>query len=171
MPTTEQLIHALLQPTTSAAYIAVTGDCHVGKTTWLKHFFFAMQNAGLTVNGFVEEAIFEHDMRIGYNFRDLLTNETVPVARRTSGDKPYIFYEDAWHFVASCLRRPADEPICIVDELGRLEAQGGGIMPYLMPFLSERKHHLIASVRQSVLPEIEAQIGPFNTIITLPPLT
>ena len=171
MPTTEQLIHALSQPTTNAFYLAVTGDCHVGKTTWLKRFIFAIQNAGLTADGFVEEAIFEDDKRIGYDFRDLLTNATVPVARKAFGDIHYTFYEDAWHFAATRLRRSSHVPIIIVDELGRIEAKGGGIMPYLMPFLSERRHHLIASVRQSVLPEIEARIGPFNTIITLSPLT
>ncbi len=148
-------------------HMAVTGGCHVGKTTWLKSFFSAICDHALVVDGFIEEAVFDHGTRIGYDFRDLLTHVTIPVARRISPDTRYTFYNDAWDFAAAILHRSRQGSILIVDELGLLEAHGGGLMPFLIPVLTKSRCHLIASVRQSVFAEIEHQIGAFDHVITL----
>ena len=163
----DRLLHELRE-SPRALHIAVTGSCHVGKTTWLKHFFSAIRHHGMMADGFIEEAIFERDTRIGYDFRDLLTHETIPVARRDSADARYTFYNDAWDFAAAIIRRSMNNPILIVDELGLLEARGGGIMPILQSAWLASHHHLLASVRLSVFAEIEHHIGNFDHVIELP---
>ena len=53
----------------------------------------------------------------------------------------------------------------VVDELGRLEAAGDGVMPCLRKATECRNCHLIAAVRQDVIERIEQHLGAFDLVI------
>ena len=162
------MLTKLQHPCDNSRYLrfAVTGGRHIGKTSALWEIFQSSRNFGLDVAGFIEKALFEHENRIGYDFFDLLTQETCPVARK-NGDHGYAFDEAAWEWVKIRLKTSETHPILIVDELGRLEAQNQGMMPSLIESLQNHPRHLITSVRQDAIHQIESLVGSFDRVICL----
>ncbi len=144
--------------------IAVTGGRHVGKTTALKQFYAEGCRMGMRIYGVVENAVFDGEHRSGYEFMDLLTKETCAAARRTESPG-YCFFEQAWVWAESKLKISQGYDVLIVDELGRIEAQNEGWMPMLCRSLERYPRHLIASVRDDALPDIESILGKFDEIV------
>ena len=155
-----------LQAASQPFRIAVTGGRHVGKTTALKQFYTAGCRMGMRIYGVVENAVFEGDRRSGYEFMDLCTGETCAVARRTESME-YQFFEHAWNWAESKLKISQGYDVLIVDELGRIEARNLGWMPMLCRSLEMCPRHLIASVRDDVLPDIESILGHFDEIVRI----
>ena len=127
----------------------------------------------LDICGFIEKAVFENDLRIGYDFVDPETGETCMVARKKSifecdvnpanpQRMGYHFYDEAWAWAESRIRLSQNHDILIIDELGRLEAQNLGLMPALCASLRQSPRHLIAAVRGNIIHDIEAHLGPFD---------
>ncbi|MBQ9396727.1 MAG: DUF2478 domain-containing protein [Proteobacteria bacterium] len=141
--------------------IAVTGGVHAGKTTYLQAIAEQLTGAGFDVGGVIEMAVFEGAERIGYEFVDVKSGERCRVAVKNLTGCGYAFDEEAWGWAADRFNRAAD--VMVVDELGRLEAAGDGLMPCLKDALERR--HLIAAVRQDVMERIERHLGAFDLII------
>ena len=157
------ILHAL-QNANNPLKIAITGSVHAGKTTTLMHIYQQCRNLNLDIYGFVERAIFNQNMCTGYEFLDLQTQQTCLVAEKLPAGG-YQFHEEAWHWAEQRIQASIHHKILIIDELGRLEAQNQGLMPYLCKSLIMHPRHLIASVRKDVIPQIEGYIGDFYDII------
>ena len=56
--------------------LVLTGDPGIGKTTIVIHFAKMLKNRGLNVGGIVSKEIRINNMRVGFEFVDLITNET-----------------------------------------------------------------------------------------------
>ena len=147
--------------------IAVTGAVHAGKTTRLKAMFYELASVGIEAAGFVEEAVFEGERRVGYDFVDVVTGEHCVVARKRVEGEKYSFCEDAWGWAGARLRASEGKSVLIIDELGRLEGHGEGLMPGLKLSIMSAPRHVIASVRCDVLERIESQIGFFDEVIVV----
>lgn len=147
--------------------IAVTGEKHVGKTTALKAIFELLKAKHIDAAGFIEKAVFMDDQRVGYDFLDLRTRERAIVARRQAARVPYIFEEHAWDWAKRILRSSESSQVLLIDELGRLEAAGNGLMPALRDSLERHPRHLIASVREDAFGLIEAQLGAFDETLVI----
>ena len=156
----------LVRIQTAPLKIAITGGRHTGKTSVLRKIALAARPNGLDMAGFTENALFDHETRLGYEFENLITGERCPVATKNP-DAGYTFHESAWIWAENALKASQSHPILIVDELGRLEAQNLGIMPALRKSLIVRPRHLIAAVRGDALPQIESLIGTFDRVFVL----
>ncbi|MBQ9816341.1 MAG: hypothetical protein IJM59_02580 [Proteobacteria bacterium] len=154
----------MLETASQPLRIAVTGGRHVGKTTALKLFYAEGCRMGISIYGVVENAVFVGERRVGYEFMDLFTKETCAVAHRTESLE-YCFFDQAWVWAESKLKISQGYDVLIVDELGRIEAQNEGWMPMLCRSLKMYPRHLIASVRDDALPDIESILGKFDEIV------
>ncbi|MBQ8036386.1 MAG: hypothetical protein IJ268_05275 [Proteobacteria bacterium] len=161
---------------TKQARIALTGGLHVGKTTTARKLFDCLDTQGFDVVGVVENAVFVAQARIGYNFEALgdlgefgveHSDRVWPVARREGADGRYVFMPDAWVRAERWMRASECHEVLVIDELGRLEAGGGGLMPALRASLGRAPRHVIAAVRRDAVKEIECQIGKFDRIFEL----
>lgn len=158
------------------AKIALTGGLHVGKTTAVRTIFNQLNAQGCDVVGIVENAVFMDQVRIGYDFEALggfgafgtePSGRICPVARRECTDGRYVFRAEAWGHAACWIQASECHEVLIIDELGRLEAGGGGLMPALAASLRRAPRHVIAAVRKDAVREIERQIGKFDRIFDL----
>lgn len=103
----------------------VTGDPRAGKTTAVMRVAVALRSKGTRVGGVVSREARKDNERIGFEFVDLTTNESAPLAS-TTGRGPrmgrYFVDLDGCRFAVRCLNeavKNADVIIC--DELGPME--------------------------------------------------
>ena len=159
-------IISMIQDSDRPLRIAVTGGRHVGKTTALCDICLLCLQNHLDIAGFVENAVFHHDRRLGYEFKDICTHETCMVAQRLESGG-YHFLDEAWQWAEQRVIESESHAVLIIDELGRLEAQYQGIMPALCISLRRQPRHLIAAVRDDALFNIESYLGRFDEVIFL----
>ena len=154
--------------------IAITGGVHVGKTTAMRALYAHLHALGIKCSGIAENAVFTGEVRIGYDFEvlggdseDVALVHRWPVARRAEGAAHYTFDADAWALAAQWMKSFEGQDVMLVDELGRLEARGEGLMVSLAETLRRHPRHIILAVRGDVLDEIERRIGRFDKIFRI----
>lgn len=145
-----------------AHFFAICGDRGRGKTTALGQVVQALRKSGISVGGFLQPAVGDNGPTTGYQLMSLESGEIIPFARK-GAPKPadglgYEFQELGWGFAARQLLN-ASTQVLIVDELGRLEAQGGGHLPALKAAIPSRPARVyIFSVRRDCLAGIQAAL-------------
>lgn len=145
--------------------IAITGPVHCGKTSVLKELFSFLKHEGVSAAGFIESAKFLNNHRTGYEFCDLNTNETCIAATFNPAMNCYDFPETAWIWAQNRMKLYENASVFMVDELGRLESEGRGLMPILLDSVGRMPRELIGVVRESVVDEIERRLGKFDYIL------
>lgn len=105
--------------------LVLTGAPGIGKTTTLIHTAKMLKNRGLNVGGIVSKELRINNMRVGFEFVDLITNDTNVLAYVT-GNGPkvgkYFVSLDGCRFAAERLvvsLKSCDVIIC--DEIGPME--------------------------------------------------
>lgn len=148
------------------ALVLITSPPGRGKTTALLRLAEALRADGLAVGGVWQRAMEGAGYRAGYDLVDLATGDTLPLARRRpTADGPwgaFAFDESAWSWAAARIRtaRLAAD-VMLVDEIGRLEAAGGGHLPALREVLpGERARTWVLAVRDLALPAVLTTFGP-----------
>jgi nucleoside-triphosphatase len=104
--------------------IVLTGALGVGKTTAVTRTARALNDRGLKVGGIVSRELRTNNMSIGFEFIDLITNDTNVLAYIT-GNAPMVgkyFVNLAGRFAAERLGEAAKNcDIIICDEIGPME--------------------------------------------------
>ena len=140
--------------------LAVSGAHGSGKTTRVRELAQAYRARGHHVGGIAQPVVWEDGQRQGYDLVDLATGERRPFAQRrapaSTGELGFVFEPEGWTWAMERIlqaRRTCD--VLVVDELGRLEAQGEGHLPALVRQVSEeRAHTWILAVRAGFEAEI-----------------
>ena len=118
-----------------ASWALISGERGEGKTSLVLRLVSRLREAGLRVDGFVQRALEDDEgTRTGYDLVRLGTGETAPLARRgppPADGRPavchYVFDPEAFGRARAWLRDAAGQaPVLVLDEIGRLEAAGGG---------------------------------------------
>ena len=155
--------------------LQVCGYPGSGKTSWLLGRADLLRGRGLRVGGFVQPGLPGEGWREGYDLLDLATGERVPFGRRApEGPAPgrpgFVFDPAAWAWAADRIRAARLEAdALLVDECGRIEAEGGGHLPALLaPVPGERCGLWILAVRREVLPALRARLGVPQATVRLP---
>ncbi|MBN2359326.1 MAG: DUF2478 domain-containing protein [Deltaproteobacteria bacterium] len=161
------------QPSTSSPRrIAVSGPSGSGKTTTLRGLGRLLASRGLPAGGILQPVEHDGDRRRGYWLEDVATGERREFARRrTDSDRGFDFEPDGWGWAAQRIREARrDRALLIVDELGKVEAGGGGHLTALMePAAGGRDRLWLCGVRHDALAEIERQLGPFELVLAPAP--
>jgi len=156
--------------------IALVADPGEGKTTILEQVAADLKIHGLSIGGIVQPRIESTGPAAqGYLVKDVSNDETCELAKSKPSpgilELGFDFSEHAWSWARKKIENArlfCD--ILVIDELGLLEAQGGGHMPALTVKLPlDRARIWIAAVRSDCKKEIEKQIGPFNMELPIPP--
>jgi hypothetical protein len=115
--------------------------------------------------------------RVGYDIRDVATREARPFARLasrpTANGLRYEFDDEAWKWAAARVAAARmHAQVLVVDELGKMEAEGGGHMPGLLrggtsgPGDAHPRGQLwLLTVRAECRDRIEAQLGSFALVL------
>ncbi|MBA4136579.1 MAG: hypothetical protein C0518_04605 [Opitutus sp.] len=159
-------------PSTSPALlIAVTGSPGQGRTALLARLAAEFRAAGQRVEGVLagaEERRAPDEGALRYRLHILGEADELPWAERVAqgadndAAPPYVFNAETHRRLrlwADGLRMQPPTPLLVLDEFGRFEAQGEGLMP-LWPTLSAAAPHIVVcSVREHLVAEIEARLG------------
>jgi nucleoside-triphosphatase THEP1 len=154
--------------------IVVCGPRGSGKTTTLLGMRDAWAHRGLRVGGVVQLVRIVDELRVGYDLMDVGDGETRPIARRRMPPLEeglgFDFDDAAWVWARERIleaRRHAD--VLVIDELGRLEARGGGHVAALRaPVAEERCRIWLLGVREGFEAEIASLVGEFAEVHRLP---
>ncbi len=149
--------------------IAVTGPPGSGKTTALAELAAWVASEGLRAEGFVQPTVGIRTPRRrgapGYDLRHLGSDTTLPFARRdrsSRGAIPYTFDAEALDRAHGWVRTAlADDPphLLVLDEFGRVEAEGGGHMALWPAVEAADPAIVVVAVRQGVVERVQAQMG------------
>jgi nucleoside-triphosphatase THEP1 len=146
----------------------LTGPVHSGKTTLLKRVAQEFKRKKLVVSGFLSEAVFGGQERVGYDLFDLKEEKSIPLIRR-EGKKgwqrvgSYFFVPSGIEEAQSIVSRSQNSDICVVDEVGPLELSGKGFWPALKPILFPPLIPFLITVRQSILEDFLGILGETDT--------
>jgi nucleoside-triphosphatase THEP1 len=144
--------------------LLLTGPVHAGKTSLLLDLVGELKREGIRLDGYLSPAEFKNGEPVGYDLFDLKKEEQLPFIRREG--RPGWERVGRYFFVPGGLRKAKrkillrrEDNFLIVDEVGPLEIQGGGIWPALQPVLSGRSAGCLLVVRRGVLEEFRGILG------------
>lgn len=151
-------------PTVPGLLIAVIGPPGSGKTRLLAELAAWQRTQGGRIDGFLAGAGEHHRVGEGansYRLSLLATGEELPWAEKDqSCNPPYRFVpatRQRLHEWAAEL--PAKSPLVLLDEFGRFEARGEGLMFLWPALLQARPGIVVMAVRAGVAEAIETRLG------------
>lgn len=156
------------QSTSSVRRVAISGPSGSGKTTGLRALAGLLREQGLTAGGVLQPCDRDGSDRRGYWLEDVATGERRDFARRlVNADHGFEFAAAGWSWAADRIRAARRErSLVIVDELGKVEAGGGGHLAALLEPIAGGSDRLwLCGVRQDALPEIEQRLGRFDLVL------
>ncbi len=161
-------------PGRRARIAAVVGAPGEGKTTTVLRMAQRLREAGLRVGGVVQPG-WTDGVRTGYALLDLATGWTrsfaILVPDPPPGGPRFRFDDAGWAWAADRIRearRTAD--VVVVDEIGRIEAAGGGHLLALRAVIwDERAGWWLLSVRADGADAVEQEVGGFEVRMDLAP--
>lgn len=140
----------------------LTGEVQSGKSQFLQKFVELCKMKHLTIGGFIAEGTFKDNKRFSFQFRDLKTNNSIPLAcaeKQAGWFKYRRFYFNPEAFstgvkiLSEAIKEAAD--IIVLDELGPMELEGKG---WRQALTSLEKNFIIPQVwvvRKRILREVK----------------
>lgn len=153
--------------------IALVGRRGVGKTSALMQLVAILTEQGIRVGGVVQPAVHRGGERIGYDLEDPSDGAHFGFARRQGSyeeaELSFAFDVDGWVWANTRIRRARkNADLLVVDELGKLEAQGLGHLPALTERPGDERCAVwLLSVRDLALDRVTEFIGPMDDVIRL----
>ena len=147
---------------------ALQGAPGEGKTTRILAIAARLREAGLKVCGVVQPAVHVDGKRTGYDLLDVATGDRVPFARVAEATRPggprFAFDKAGWAWASERIRQARqDADVVVVDEIGRLEASGGGHLEALREAVpGGRERWWLLSVRRDGAAAIQQWVGGFD---------
>ena len=151
----------------------LTGPVGVGKTTVAERVAGLAQRQGLVCGGVLAPAMVNScGQKVGIWGVDLATGERRILARtdRDLGGPavgPYSFAASAVDWAVDAVYRVIGAcDLLIVDEIGKLELwRGVGLAPLLSPLSAGEAERALVLVRDSLLSELQARLGPVEQVV------
>jgi len=144
----------------------ICGAKDSGKTRAAQTVAARLQAQGLRVGGVLSEASLSEGTKTSYTFRDLSTGRQSLYARRRKGAVPqgewgYEFLAEGVEFGCAAVRRAAAEGVDVlfIDEIGPLEAGGGGLWEPCREILAAFHGRIVLTVRPALLEWLRGESG------------
>lgn len=155
-----------------AAFLAGAADHHFfgvaagkgrGKTTALRHAVGWLQGRGVEPGGFLQPAVFRGEIKTGYDLHFLCSEATILFAWKkppgAAGELGFEFEPKAWEAARNHLIGDPG-PVIVLDELGRLEAEGKGHWPALVQAVQTRPPTVfLFGLRRDCLDSLQENLG------------
>ena len=135
----------------------LTGPVNSGKTRTLRRWLCDWEGEGWTLGGIVSDALWNYNIKIGYDVCDLNSGKSWPIIRNVHF--PCDVQIGKYHLdgvkILEVIQAARSTPACdllVLDEIGPLELeQNGGFRDLLTFFLAERTCSLCIVVRDGML--------------------
>lgn len=152
--------------------LVLSGPVHGGKTTFLERRLPHWTARGLIPRGFLSPAVVEAGRTEGYDLLEIATGRRRPYLR-TAGQGPdaerigpYVFVPEALERARTIIREEAGTPgLLIVDEVGPLEMQGGGLWAALHAALAVRTGATLLVVRDGLVAELAGRFEALRPVV------
>jgi len=142
--------------------ILLVGGIASGKTSTGLRLLSLLRQSGVRVGGFLAPRVLDGDETIGYSLIDLATNATYPFAGLKRTDVPVgrFFVSEESLAVADRAVTAAlgDARVVFIDEVGRLELNGGGHAPAVRRLLASEALPILL-VRDELVDEVMREFG------------
>jgi len=154
--------------------VVLTGPKHSGKTTAVVELAQQASQQGFTVAGLLSPSIYQQNLLLGFNVRDIATGAETLLAQRTAKNTTEIgrfnFTEQGLQLGAHALGSPAARAadLVIVDEFGPLEMDHRGWRKPLDLLLTKTTGLITLVVRQDLAPQVADLYHPAYGAATLP---
>jgi nucleoside-triphosphatase THEP1 len=139
----------------------ITGDIGSGKTTCIKNLVTKLKSKNVSVGGFYSLRITENEITTGYNIVNIPTGEEQPFLRldgRESQEKigRFFIYPEGLKLGKDSLHRNSfiHSKLIVIDEIGKLELQGGGWAERLGNLTRLSQCPVLLSVRKEVVYDV-----------------
>lgn len=152
----------------------ICGARDSGKTRAADTLASRLRAQGLRVGGVLSEAVLSEGAKASYVFRDLTTGKRKLYARRRQGviprkDLGYEFLTEGVKFGCAAVRRAAADGVDVlfVDEIGPLEAGGGGLWEPFREVISTYPGRVVITVRPALLEWLLQKSGMNRNEVTV----
>jgi len=151
--------------------VAVVGPRGSGKSTAVARIVQAFQAAGKNVQGVTQPAIRGQGLQDRYTLRNAASGEERVFATRMSEHDPnesaFAFDPEGWAWARAIITKArTDAQLLVVDEIGRIEAAGGGHAKALLePIDGETCGIWLLAVREGTSTAAEDRLGRFDLIL------
>jgi nucleoside-triphosphatase THEP1 len=148
----------------------LTGPVHGGKTTFLENSLVRWSARELAPGGFLSVAVTDASGATGYDLLELKSGRLHPYLRRQGEPGaerigPFFFVPSILERANAIIREAGPRELLIVDEIGPLELQGGGLWPVVREALSRPGMSLLLVVREEILEDVVAALGPSRPLV------
>jgi nucleoside-triphosphatase THEP1 len=167
----DSLLSSFMSETEPGQLILITGQKGSGKTRWCLALAEAASTLGIPTGGLVSPAVFEGDLKIGIDLRDLgsgverrlaVLPENSNKARIT--DYWLVNYETlTWG--NAILAKSGNYPLFILDELGPLELERDAGLKKAISLISARRYQLAYVVIRTSLLVQALEYWPWGQIL------
>jgi len=145
--------------------LVLTGPVHGGKTTFLQRSLDRWSARGLGYGGFLSVAATGADGDRGYDLLDLRTGRRHPFLRMRGAPGaertgPFFFVPGTLGLARTLIREAGPADLLVVDEVGPLELEGGGLWPDLGRTLARPGQRALLVVREEILGDVVAALAP-----------
>lgn len=144
--------------------LILTGPLHGGKTTLLRAAADGWLRNGTDVDGYLSPALWKGGRVLGYNIQEIRTGETRPFIRREGRAGwerigAFFFIPEGLGLARRLIRRGRKAGICVVDEIGPLELEGGGVRRALEAGLRGSPADWLLVVREPLVADFRVLLG------------
>ncbi len=141
----------------------LTGPVHSGKTILLKNILLPLEDQGLSIDGYLSEAVRKHGDTLGYDLYDLKKHRSFHFIRKKGQEDwesigPFFFLPETLDLAKNIISRSAKARLCVVDEVGPLELDGKGVWPAIADAFRSSKGDFLLVVRDTILKNFLARV-------------
>lgn len=149
--------------------LVLTGPVHGGKTSLLARALPSWRDRGLACHGFLSPAASD-GAGDGYDLLEIGPGARRPYLRTRGGAAaervgPFAFMPGSLDKAGAILHAAPPDGLLVVDEVGPLELEGGGLWPALRDALAGRRGPSLLVVRAAILDEVAARLIPGPPIV------
>ncbi|OGD16143.1 MAG: hypothetical protein A2V76_03120 [Candidatus Aminicenantes bacterium RBG_16_63_14] len=150
--------------------LVLSGPVHGGKTTFLERSLPRWTARGVSCAGFLSPAVTAADGEKGYDLLELKEGRRRPYLRRqgepgAERTGPFVFVPAALDLARSIIREADARELLVVDEVGPLELQGGGLWPALRETVGRPERRILLVAREEILEDLAAVLAPVVPLV------
>ncbi len=149
------------------SFFILTGPVHSGKTSFLAAGLVSCLRNGIRPCGYLSPAVFSAGNLVGYDLLPLAGGDPLPFLRKSRAQGaqrvgPYYLIPGTLKVALDIVRQAGEGRTLILDEVGPLELEGGGIWPAVEKALARRDPILLV-IREGLVEPFQRRIPALAT--------